>query len=147
MANPNNKRVLFLCTANSCRSQMAEGLCNARWPGTIVARSAGTRPGILNPRAAAVMKEIGIDIFSNTCKRADNFNAEKFDAVITVCDNARQSCPILPGAHRVIHAPFDDPPQLTANLSNDEAALPEYRRVRDQIHAFVETLPSLLHST
>lgn len=145
MVNPNSKQVLFLCTANSCRSQMAEGLCNARWPGTIVARSAGTRPGILNPRAAAVLKEIGIDIFSNTCKRADNFKAEQFDAVITVCDSAKESCPIFPGARRLIHTPFDDPPQLTANASNDDEALPVYRRVRDEIRAFVETLPSLLH--
>ena len=144
MATERRQNVLFLCTGNSCRSQMAEGFARALWPATLAAHSAGTRPHGLDPRAVRVMAEAGIDISGQRSKAPADV-AASFDLVVTVCDAAREACPLLPGA-RILHAGFDDPPRLAADAASDEEALPHYRRVRDEIRCFVERLPAALSS-
>lgn len=135
-------RVLFLCTGNSCRSQMAEGWARALRADSIEAHSAGTQPHGLNPLAVRAMAEAGVDISAHTSKRPQDIGAE-FDVVVTVCDSAHEACPVFPGA-RVVHVGFDDPPRLAAGAANDDEAMTHYRRVRDEIRAFVETLPGAL---
>jgi arsenate reductase len=135
-------RVLFLCTGNSCRSQMAEGWARALLPGVISAYSAGTRPHGLNPLAVRAMAEVGIDISGHTSKRPDDI-AEPIDIVVTVCDSAREACPVIAGA-KMVHAGFDDPPRLAAGAASDDDAMPHYRRVRDEIKAYIQTLPGSL---
>lgn len=137
-------RVLFLCTGNSCRSQMAEGFCCARWNGVISAQSAGTRPGTLNRLAVRAMAESGVDIAAHTPKNVESLRGLHFDAVITVCDAAHEACPTFAGAQQVLHHSFDDPPHLAANSASDEEAMVHYRRVRDEIETFIESLPTLL---
>jgi arsenate reductase (thioredoxin) len=138
-------RVLFLCTGNSCRSQMAEGWAQALRSDRIRAYSAGTKPHGLNPLAVRAMAEVGVDISTHASKRPEDLGVS-FDVVVTICDSAHESCPILPGA-RVVHVGFDDPPRLAANAVGDEQAMFHYRRVRDEIRAFVETLPeSIAHA-
>lgn len=139
-------RVLFLCTGNSCRSQMAEGWARHLHAGTLDACSAGTEPHGLNRLAVAAMAEVGIDISRHTSTTIDACDPGTLDLVVTVCDSAREACPVFPGNARVIHHSFDDPPRLAAAASSDDEALPHYRRVRDEIRAFVETLPALLQS-
>lgn len=136
-------RVLFLCTGNSCRSRMAEGFARALKSGVLEAFSAGTQPQALNPLAARVMAEAGIDLPPGPGRRPEYIGAG-FDWIVTVCDAARESCPVLPGHPRVVHRSFDDPPHLARGARNDDEALPHYRRVRDEIRAFVETLPDSL---
>lgn len=135
-------RVLFLCTGNSCRSQMAEGWARALKGGRVDAHSAGTHPHGLNPLAVRAMREVGVDISRHTPKRPEAIGAA-FDVVVTVCDSAHESCPVMPGA-RVVHVGFDDPPRLAKDAASDDEAMPHYRRVRDEIRAFVETLPESL---
>lgn len=135
-------RVLFLCTGNSCRSQMAEGWARTLRPDTIEAYSAGTDPHGLNPRAVQAMAEVGVDISRATSKRPGDLGLS-FDVVVTVCDSAHESCPVLPGA-RVVHAGFEDPPRLAKTAKTEEEAMVHYRRVRDQIRAFIESLPGAL---
>lgn len=137
-------RVLFLCTGNSCRSQMAEGWARALHADSIDAQSAGTDPHGMNRLAVRAMAEAGVDISGHHSKRADTLAAITFDFVITVCDSASRSCPVFPGRAKVIHVPFDDPPRLAAGATSDEQALPHYRRVRDEIRCFVQTLPQTL---
>lgn len=132
-------RILFLCTGNSCRSQMAEGWAKALKSAEIEAYSAGTRPHGLNPLAVRAMAEVGIDISAHTSKTPAALGM-RFDVVITVCDSAHESCPVFPGA-RVMHVGFEDPPKLASHAANDEEAMVHYRRVRDQIREFVQTLP------
>lgn len=134
-------RVLFLCTGNSCRSQMAEGWCRALHGGTIEACSAGTRPQGVNERAVRAMSEAGVDISGQRSKGVEALRGEGFDLVVTVCDSAREACPAWPGAARVMHAGFDDPPRLAAGAGSDEEAMGHYRRVRDEIRRFIEGLP------
>jgi len=134
-------RVLFLCTGNSCRSQMAEAWARALHGDAIEARSAGTAPQPLDPRAVRVMREVGIDLTGQRPKHLDELGGAAFDLVVTVCDRAGASCPTFPGAARRIHAGFDDPPALARGCTDEEAALVHYRRVRDEIRAFVERLP------
>jgi arsenate reductase len=135
-------RVLFLCTGNSCRSQMAEGWAKALKSQEIEAYSAGTEPHGMNRLAVAVMAEAGVDISKNKSKRPEEIGVA-FDVVVTVCDAAHEACPIFPGA-RVVHVGFDDPPRLAKDAKNDAEALPHYRRVRDEIRAFVQTIPESL---
>ena len=135
-------RVLFLCTGNSCRSQMAEGWARALLSGRIEAHSAGTHPQALNRRAVHVMSECGIDISKHQPKRPEDIGLH-FDVILTVCDSAHESCPAIPGT-RTIHAPFDDPPRLAAHATSDDDVMAHYRRVRDEIRAFVERLPEML---
>ena len=141
-------RVLFLCTGNSCRSQMAEGWAKALRADVLRAYSAGTEPHGMNRLAIACMAEAGVDITSHTSKHARALQAElgenAFDYVITVCDSAHEACPVFLGAPKVMHFGFDDPPRLAKGAQNDEEALVFYRRVRDEIKAFVEKLPGLL---
>ena len=135
------KKVLFLCTGNSCRSQMAEGFLRHLRGDAYEVYSAGVDPSELNPKAVQVMEEAGVDISKHTSKRLEELLHIQFDLVITVCDNARQSCPVFPGKARVIHKGFDDPPKEAAGARSPEEALEPFRRVRDEIRAFVETLP------
>jgi len=137
-------QILFLCTGNSCRSQMAEGWARHLLPGLLEAHSAGLLAKGLNPRAARVMQEAGVDISGQSSKGIDAVKAAPFDCVVTVCGHADEHCPAFPGAPRHIHAPFDDPPQLAEGAKTEEEALAHFRRVRDEIRAFVQTLPGIL---
>ena len=137
-------KILFLCTGNSCRSQMAEGWARHLKAGAIEAHSAGIEAHGLNPDAARVMAEAGVDISGQRSKNNDELRDIEVDCVVTVCDNAQQSCPIFRGKTKVVHVGFDDPPRLAANARTEEERLAVYRRVRDEIKAFVETLPNSL---
>ncbi len=132
-------RVLFLCTGNSCRSQMAEGWAKALLSDRFEAHSAGTHPQGLNPRAVQAMAEVGIDLAGHASKRPEEIGGT-FDLVVAVCDAAAEACPSMLGA-RTIHVPFDDPPRLAAGAATAEEAMAHYRRVRDEIRAFIEHLP------
>lgn len=138
-------RVLFLCTGNSCRSQMAEGWARALRAGQVDAYSAGTNPHGLNPLAVRAMREVGIDISGHASKRPQDIDVP-LDVIVTVCDSAHESCPVIPGA-RVVHVPFDDPPRLAKGAATDDDAMPHYRRVRDEIRRYIETLPEALAIT
>ena len=140
------KKVLFLCTGNSCRSQMAEGWARTLLETSVDAYSAGTNLHPLNQKAVQVMKEAGVDISSHHSKLLSEFSDSHFDLVMTVCDNAAKACPMPPKAVQVMHVPFDDPPQLAKELKNEEEALNHYRRVRDEIKKFVITLPTILEN-
>ena len=124
------KRVLILCTGNSCRSQMAEGILRHYRNERIEVFSAGTKPLQVNPVTIRVMKEIGIDISGHRSKHVDEFKEQAFDYVITVCDNARESCPVFPRGVKFMHWPFPDPPH---NRKIDERVINEFRKVRDMI--------------
>ncbi len=138
------KKVLFLCTGNSCRSQMAEGWSRALMNDQIEAYSAGIETHGLNASAVAVMAEAGVDITTHYSKTLTDLRGVDFDVVFTVCDNANQTCPTLPARTRVLHAPFDDPPKLAANVGDETEKLECYRRVRDEIRQFVESMGTLL---
>lgn len=137
-------KVLFLCTGNSCRSQMAEGWARRLKGDQIEAYSAGIEVHGLNPDAVQVMAEAGVDISRQRSKLVGELAGMDFDYVVTVCQNAHDSCPLLPGKAKVVHVGFDDPPRLAANALTEEERLAPYRRVRDEIRAFVETLPGSL---
>jgi arsenate reductase len=137
-------KILFLCTGNSCRSQMAEGWARHLKGDMIEAYSAGIEVHGLNPTAVEVMAEVGVDISQQRSKHVDELKAIEFDYVITVCDNAQESCPLFPGKTKVVHAGFDDPPRLAKNSKTEEKALDHYRRVRDEIRNFAAALPKLL---
>lgn len=142
------RRVLFLCTGNSCRSQMAEGWARHLHPTLVEAFSAGTRPKGVDPLALRAMAEAGVDISRHTSKTvaASWFEdgPERLDLVVTVCDSAATACPVPPPDVRTIHAPFDDPPALAAACDSDADRLRHYTRVRDEIREFVQRLPQLL---
>ena len=140
-------KVLFLCTGNSCRSQMAEGWARALKGDVMEAYSAGVEPHGMNARAVAVMKEAGVDISGHSSKHVDALAGVTFDYVVTVCGHANETCPIFRGNAKVIHVGFDDPPALTKGAATEEEALGHYRRVRDEIKAWVETLPEGLERT
>ncbi len=123
-------KVLFLCTENACRSQMAEGLVNHDLAGQVTAFSAGVRPSQVNPRAIQVMKELGIDISHHRAKSVDDLMGEQFDLVITVCDNAAAQCPMFPGNAEIMHVGFPDPAQATGTA---EEVLAVFRQVRDSL--------------
>lgn len=123
---------------------MAEGWARALRSGAIDAHSAGTQPHGLNPLAVRAMREAGVDIAGHRSKRVDELGVGPFDFVVTVCDAAHEACPVFPGATRVVHVGFDDPPRLAAGARDDNEAMPHYRRVRDEIRSFIETLPDAL---
>ena len=129
------QRVLVLCTGNSCRSQMLHGYL-AQDPSLQVA-SAGVDPHGLNPGAVAAMAEVGIDISQHTSNHVDDYRGQPFDLVVTVCDDARERCPVLPGARRLIHRSFPDPARATGTADQIRAA---FRTTRDQLAAFAATL-------
>ncbi|MEW6593713.1 MAG: arsenate reductase ArsC [Thermodesulfobacteriota bacterium] len=135
-------KILFLCTGNSCRSQMAEGWARALKGDTIEAYSAGIEKHGMNPLAVKVMAEAGVDISGQHSKTVDELPVQDFDWVVTLCGHASESCPFFPG--RKIHHGFDDPPQLAADAANEEEALAHYRRVRDEIRKFIEGMPKNL---
>jgi len=132
-------RLLFVCTGNSCRSQMAEGWARHLKGDQIEAYSAGIETHGLNPDAVRVMAEAGADISGQRSKHVSELHDVEFDYVVTVCDHAHESCPVFPGKAKVIHVGFDDPPRLAANAKTEEERLAPYRRVRDEIRAFIET--------
>ena len=134
-------KVLFLCTGNSCRSQMAEGWARALKGDVIEAYSAGIETHGLNLSAVKVMAEAGVDISGHRSKLLESLSDVPFDYVVTVCDNAHESCPIFPRRTKVVHVGFDDPPRLAKDCATEEEKLNCYRRVRDEIKAFVEALP------
>lgn len=143
----NKWKVLFLCTGNSCRSQMAEGWARALKGDAIDAYSAGIEKHGLNPFAVQVMAEAGVDISGQRSKSVDDLEAVDFDAVVTVCGHANETCPLwLKDKAKIVHAGFDDPPKLAKSAASEEEALGSYRRVRDEIRDFVERLPGALEN-
>lgn len=140
------KNILFLCTGNSCRSQMAEGWTNYLQKDNFKAYSAGIAPKGIDPRAIKVMSEAGLDISSQVSKDTDSLADKEFDYVVTLCDNAHEACPFFPAKTKLMHHGFDDPPKLAAEIQNEEAALDHYRRVRDEIKAFIVDLQNQLNN-
>jgi arsenate reductase (thioredoxin) len=140
-------KVLFLCTGNSCRSQMAEGWARHLKGDEIEAYSAGIVAHGLNADAVRVMAEGGVDISAQRSKVLDELRDLSFDYIVTVCSNAYESCPVFPENAKVVHVGFDDPPRLALAAKTEEERLAPYRRVRDEIRAFVETLPNALNQT
>ena len=128
------KRVLILCTGNSARSQMAEGLLRYEAGEKFDVESAGTKPGSVRPEAIAVMKELSIDISGHRSKHVDEFEGQPFDYVITVCANARESCPVFFGKAEKLHRDFEDPAALSGP---EEQRLVLFRRVRDELHGYL----------
>ena len=137
-------KVLFLCTGNSCRSQMAEGWARHLKRDVLEAYSAGVATHGMNPHAVAVMAEAGVDITSQHSKHVDELSDVAFDYVVTVCDSAAESCPVFRGSTQVVRHAFDDPPRLARAARTEEEALGHYRRVRDEIRDYVATLPEAL---
>lgn len=141
------KKILFLCTGNSCRSQMAEGWTKHFHSNNIEAYSAGIETHGLNPYAVKVMAEAGVDISKHRSKHIDEFKDFPLDIVITVCGHANESCPVFPGSVKVMHVGFDDPPAMAKNFDEEEDKLNCYRKVRDQIKEFTKTLDDLLSNS
>jgi len=135
------KKILFLCTGNSCRSQMAEAWARELLGGEIEPYSAGVEPQRVDQRAVRIMREAGIDISQHTSKHVDSLCHIAFDAVITLCGHARETCPLFTGAARRFHRGFDDPSKMSAD--SEEKIMKNYRRVRDELEAFIKELPSL----
>lgn len=129
------KRVLILCTGNSARSQMAEGLLRHDGSDSFEVESAGVEPSSVRPEAIEAMNEIGIDISNHRSKSVDEFIGQQFDYIITVCDNARESCPVFPGSAERIHKSFEDPPP--ESVGDYESRLQIFRRVRDEIRLWL----------
>ncbi|WP_147820993.1 arsenate reductase ArsC [Salidesulfovibrio onnuriiensis] len=136
-------KILYLCTGNSCRSQMAEGWTRALKPEYEVF-SAGVERHGMNPYAMKVMAEAGVDISAQYSKTIEELPDTRFDYVVTLCGHAAENCPFFPGPARRIHRGFDDPPQLARQAGTEEEILDAYRKVRDQIRAFVQGLPESL---
>jgi len=134
-STPERPRVLFLCTGNSCRSQMAEGWLRELTAGRVVALSAGVDPHGVNSRAVRVMQEVGVDLSTHTSDSIEDFLDDPPDLVIAVCTRAQENCPVFPSATRVLSWPFDDPAGLEGA---DEEVMPEFRRVRDEIREKIE---------
>ncbi len=132
---PSKSKVLILCTGNSARSQMAEGLFRQAGGDRYEVFSAGAKPSLVRPEAIAVMDEIGIDISGNRSKSVDEFAGQELDLVITVCDNAKESCPVFPGGTQRLHWPFEDPAALAGS---EEQRLAMFRSIRDQIQARIK---------
>lgn len=151
MTNPPEKaavmeklKILFLCTGNSCRSQMAEGWTRQLKGDLLEPYSAGVEPHGIDPRAVAAMAEAGVDISRHQSKDVSTLEDIDFDFVVTVCDRAHESCPFFPAGTKKLHVGFDDPPRLAAESTTEEEAMSHYRRVRDEIRQFVEGLPESL---
>jgi arsenate reductase len=145
MQNTEKKiKILFLCTGNSCRSQMAEGWARYLKADLIEPYSAGIQTHGLNPLAVKVMAEAGVDISQQRSKHLDEVKDIPFDWVITVCDSANESCPVFPGNVKRYHISLEDPPMLAMNVKTEEEALSHYRLVRNKIRRFVQGLPGIL---
>ena len=137
--------ILFLCTGNSCRSQMAEGWTREIHSDKYDVYSAGIEAHGLNPNAVQVMKEAGVDISQQKSQQIDELAEVDLDVVISVCGHADKNCPVLAGDTLKLHAPFDDPPALAKNAANEQEALEHYRRVRDEIREYIIRLPEVLN--
>jgi arsenate reductase len=137
-------KILFLCTGNSCRSQMAEGWTKKLRGDSIDAYSAGIEPHGMNAQAVRAMAEADVDISGHHSKHVDELKDITFDYVVTLCDHANETCPLCPGKTKIVHVGFDDPPRLARDAKTEEEAMSQYRRVRDEIRAFVERLPEAL---
>jgi len=144
MGPPEKMKILFLCTGNSCRSQMAEGWARALVSDLVEPYSAGIETHGLNRDAVRVMAEAGVDISGQRSKHVDELRGVPFDCVVTVCGHAHRHCPLFPGKATVVHVGFDDPPRLAAGAAGEEERLAPYRRVRDEIREFVRGLPGSL---
>ena len=140
------KNILFLCTGNSCRSQMAEGFDHALKSEKYNFFSAGTKKHGLNPKAVQVMSELGIDISKYQSKTTDDLPEEPMDFVVTVCSDANENCPYFPGG-KIVHMGFDDPPRLTQDMKDPDEILRVYRRVRDEIQQMVKNIDTLLEQS
>lgn len=140
-------KVLFLCTGNSCRSQMAEGWARRLLGDRIEPYSAGVAPTTIDPRAVRVMQEVGVDLGDQRSKHLDELSNLDFDIIVTVCDHASRNCPRFPQKTRTAHAGFDDPPRLAEGAQDEEEALGHYRRVRDEIRSYVEKLARTLKTS
>jgi arsenate reductase len=137
-------KVMFLCTGNSCRSQMAEGWTRHLFAGKIEAYSSGIETHGLNPNAVKVMGEAGVDISGQRSKLVSELATVELDLVVTVCGHAHESCPVFPGTTRVVQQSFDDPPSLAKNAKDQAEALGHYRRVRDEIKAYVAGIEQVI---
>jgi arsenate reductase len=137
-------KILYLCTGNSCRSQMAEGWTRHLKGEIIEPCSAGVETHGLNPMAVRVMAEAGVDISGQQSQHINEFADADLDYVVTVCGHAHESCPVFPGNTQVVHVPFPDPPRLAQTVDTEEEKLNCYRTVRDEIRHFVEQLPDSL---
>ncbi|MGD9161604.1 MAG: arsenate reductase ArsC [Desulfobacteraceae bacterium] len=140
------KNILFLCTGNSCRSQMAEAWTNYLGKNDFQAYSAGIAPKGIDPRAVKVMAEAGVDISSQKSKDIDSLGKMEFDYVVTLCDNANEACPFFPAKTGVLHRGFDDPPKLAEGIQSEEETLNHYRRVRNEIKTFIDDLQNQLNN-
>ncbi len=147
MASESKLRILYLCGGNSCRSQMAEGWTRKLKGDLFEPYSAGVEARGVDPRAVRAMAEAGVDIPKQRSKPIEALPAVEFDFVVTLCDKAREACPYFPAKTRLLHAGFDDPPALAARAGGEEEAMGHYRRVRDEIRAFVSRMPENLKSS
>jgi arsenate reductase len=141
---PDKTNILFLCTHNANRSQMAEGWTRHLMAAKLEAYSAGVEPTSVDPLAIEVMKEAGVDISEQASKSADVLSDIEFDYVVTLCSGAAENCPYFPARTKVIHRGFDDPPGQAAGETTEEGKLKHYRRIRDEIRGFIESLPASL---
>lgn len=139
-------KILFLCTGNSCRSQMAEGWAKELKADSVEAWSAGVDPKGIDQRAVTAMAEAGIDIAGQSSKNVSMLMDIPFDYVVTLCGHARETCPFFPGPTTKVHRGFEDPPLLAENAKTEEEALGHYRRIRDEIMSFVQGLPESINS-
>ena len=139
--------ILFLCTGNSCRSQMADGWGKALKSGRYNFFSAGIETHGLNPNAVRVMDEAGVNISTHTSKTLEALNNVDFDIVFTVCGHAHETCPHFPEHTKIIHVGFDDPPKLAKTATSEDEALGHYRRVRDEIRSFVDDIEAYFIKT
>ncbi|MGM0441989.1 MAG: arsenate reductase ArsC [Elusimicrobiota bacterium] len=137
-------KILFLCTGNSCRSQMAEGWARHLKGDTIWAYSAGIKSQGLDQRAVKVMAEAGVDISGQKSSKVVGFTGIDFDYVVTLCDHARETCPVFPGKTRIVHQGFEDPPRLAQEAKTEKEVLEHYRRIREEIKNFIQKMPGVL---
>jgi arsenate reductase (thioredoxin) len=138
---PEKIKILFLCTGNACRSQVAEGWTRHLRSNRIEACSGGIEPKGVDRRAIEAMAEVGVDISSQTSKHVEALGNVPFDFVVTLCDHAQEACPFFPAGTRVLHVGFEDPPKLALGAKSEAEAMSHYKRVRDEIRRFIETLP------
>lgn len=138
------QKILFICTGNSCRSQMAEGWVRKLKGDILKPYSAGIEKHEIDPKAVKIMSEVGVDISKQQSKLISELGEKKFDYVVTICNDANEKCPVFPGKAKRLHYGFDNPPVLARETKSEEAALTIYRRVRDEIKDFVENMPNNL---
>lgn len=141
---PHTPKILFICTGNSCRSQMAEGWVRHLKKDVLQPSSAGIEKHGLDPLAIKVMHEVGVDISKQTSKLINELKDKDFDYVVTICEDANRNCPIFPGKAKRIHHAFDNPPRIAKSLTSQEEIVSLYRRVRDEIKEFVSKMPDNL---